>query len=179
MSDDLIDRLRNKGWNEQDITHAMEIIEQAKLQKPSKLRFLDSIIYWIVLFVALIGNFIISIILIPFMLAMEGIRLIFIIGVIGFAFGAFFDLIISDLKNLQNKQVIIAGVFLPILALINVSLMTEFANYIQKTLGILNAQHNPIVISIVYVFAFMMPYLIKGVMTIIKKKNVSVEAQKF
>jgi len=176
---DLIERLRNKGWNEQDITHAMEIIEQAKLQKPSKLRLLDSIIYWIVMFVALIGNFIISIILIPFMLAMEGISLIFIISIIGFAFGAFFDLIISDLKNLQNKQMIIAGVFLPILALINVSLMTEFANYLQKTSGILTAQHNPVVISIVYVIAFMLPYVIKGIITIMQKKNVSAEAQKF
>lgn len=175
---DLKERLKNKGWSDDDINHAMDIIAKAQTKKSEKIRFLDSITYWVVLVVALIGNFIISIILIPFMLAMQGIRLIFIIGVIGFAFGAFFDLIISDLRNVQNKQVIIAGVFLPLLALINVSLMVEFANYLQETLKLVNAQHNPWVISMVYVFAFIMPHFIKSFISIISSRKISENAQK-
>jgi hypothetical protein len=124
-----------------------------------------------VLLVALIGNFIISIILIPFMLAIEGIRLIVIISVIGLAFGAFFDILIRDLKNIENKEIIMAGVFLPLLALINVSLMVNFANYIDEKLGLVTGKHNPFLISIVYVVAFVLPYLIRSVMDIIEKRN--------
>jgi hypothetical protein len=176
---DLKERLKSKGWSDDDINHAMDIIAKAQAKKSEKIRFLDSIVYWVVLVFALIGNFIISIILIPFMLAMQGIRLVFIIGIIGFAFGAFFDLIINDLRNIENKQVIIAGVFLPLLALINVSLMVEFANYLQGTLKLVNAQHNPWVISIAYVFAFMLPHFIKRFMSMMTNKRISTNVQKF
>jgi hypothetical protein len=161
---DLVERLKIKGWTESDIQKAVQIISQAQNKKPKNILFLDSTIYWLVLFVALIGNFIISILLIPFMLAIEGIGLFFIITLIGFAFGAFFDLLIRDLRNIQNKEVIVAGVFLPLLALINVSLMAEFANYLQERLGLLTTQHNPFVISVIYVFAFILPYLFKTIM---------------
>jgi hypothetical protein len=158
---DLVERLKNRGWTDNDIQKAVSIIQQANNKKPKNIRFLDSIIYWSVLFVALIGNFVISIILIPFMLTIPGLRLIFIIFIIGFAFGAFFDLLIKDLRNINNKEVIVAGIFLPLLALINVSLMVEFSNYLQQKLGLLTGQQNPFTISITYVLAFIMPYVIR------------------
>ena len=144
------ERLKEKGWTDDDIQKAVSIIEQGKIKKPKKIAFLDSIVYWIVLLVALIGNFIISIILIPFMLTMQGIRLYTIIFIIGFAFGAFFDLLIRDIEKLQQKDVIIAGVFLPILAIINVSLMVKFSNFLQATIKINNVAQSPIIISETY-----------------------------
>jgi len=159
----LIERLRKKGWTEQDIEKAVRIIEQGKNKKPKAFIILDSIMYWLVLFVALIGNFIISIILIPFMLAIQGFRLYAIIIIIGFAFGAFFDLLIRDLENLQNKDLVIAGIFLPLLALINVSLMVKFSNFLQAGLRLSSINHSAIMIAFVYVFAFILPYLIKSI----------------
>ncbi len=171
---DLTQRLREKGWTEEDIYKALSIIERGDLKKSKKIAFLDSIIYWIVLFVALIGNFIISIILIPFMLAMSGLRLYAIIIIIGMAFGAFFDLLIRDIEKIQKKDVIIAGIFLPLLALINVSLMVNFANHLQKTLGLITPEHSSIIIGIIYVFAFVAPYIIRSVILIKQgKKNIA------
>jgi hypothetical protein len=158
---ELEERLRQKGWTENDIQQALQIIQKAQAKKTKPLLFLDSIIYWLVLFAALIGNFIISIILIPFMLTITGFKLIAIIILIGFAFGAFFDLLIRDIKNLENKDVIIAGIFLPLLALMNVSLMVRFANYLQLQMGLLTPQHDPWVISAIYVCAFMLPHVIQ------------------
>lgn len=162
---DLRERLKRKGWSDEDIYKAIEIIEKGKKKKPKNIAFLDSIVYWLILFVALIGNFIISIILIPFMLAMQGTRLYIIILIIGFAFGAFFDLLIRDLKKVENKEVIIAGIFLPVLALINVIFMVRFSNYFQQMLGLGAAENNPIIVAVVYVFAFVLPYAIRSLMS--------------
>jgi hypothetical protein len=169
---DLIERLKARGWTDTDIQKAINIIEQGKAKKPKNILFLDSIVYWLVLFVALIGNFIISVILIPFMLIVEGLRLFVIITLIGFAFGAFFDLLIRDLRNIENKEVIIAGVFLPLLALINVSLMVEFSNYLHDKLGLLTNYQNPFAVGFVYVFAFILPYLFKVFMRHFNKNKV-------
>ena len=163
------ERLKEKGWTDDDIQKAVSIIEQGKIKKPKKIAFLDSIVYWIVLLVALIGNFIISIILIPFMLTMQGIRLYTIIFIIGFAFGAFFDLLIRDIEKLQQKDVIIAGVFLPILAIINVSLMVKFSNFLQATIKINNVAQSPIIISSIYVVGFILPYLIRTALLLGRK----------
>ena len=170
---DFTNRLRDKGWTDNDIQRAVSIIDQGKIKKPKKIAFLDSIIYWIVLFVALIGNLIISIILIPFMLTMKGISLYSIIFIIGFAFGAFFDLLIRDIEKLQQKDIIIAGIFLPLLAIINVSFMVKFSNFLQTVIGLNNIMHNPLIISIIYVLGFIIPYIIKSIIVINKgTKNI-------
>ena len=159
---DLTERLKQKGWSDDDIYKAVAIIERGKQKKTKKSSFFDSIMYWLVLLVALIGNFIISIILIPFLVAMHGVSLYTIIIIIGFAFGAFFDLLIRDIEKVQNKDVIIAGIFLPLLALINVILMVNFSNNLQEVIGLTNVPHNPIIIGSVYVASFILPYIIRS-----------------
>ena len=168
---DLTQRLKQKGWSDDDIYKAIAIIERGKERKPKKSSFFDSIMYWLVLLVALIGNFIISIILIPFLVAMHGISLYTIIIVIGFAFGAFFDLLIRDIEKIQNKDVIIAGIFLPLLALINVILMVNFSNDLQEVIGLTNIQHSPIIVGAVYVIAFILPYIIRSLFLYGKSKT--------
>jgi hypothetical protein len=156
-------RLKKKGWTDDDIQNAVSIINKGRLKKPKQILFLDSIIYWIVLFVALIGNFIISVILIPFMITLQGFRLYSIIIIISFSFGAFFDLLIRDIEKIQQKDIIIAGIFLPLLAIINVSFMVKFSNFLQTTMGLNNSLHNPLLISLIYVVGFVSPYMIRSI----------------
>jgi len=158
---DLIADLRQKGWTQDDIYKAMSIIKQGEKKKSKKLIFLDSIVYWLILGVALIGNFLIAIIMIPFLLTMQGFSLFFVVSVIGFAFGALFDILIRDIEELEKKDVIIDGIFLPLLAFITVVLMVNFSNFIQETLGLMAFTHNPIGVGIVYSIAFVLPYTIK------------------
>ena len=168
---DLTQRLKQKGWTDEDIYKAVAIIEKGKQKKTSKSHIFDTIMYWLVLLVALIANFIISIILIPFLVAMHGVSLYTIIIIIGFAFGAFFDLLIRDIEKIQDKDIIIAGIFLPLLALINVILMVNFSNNLQKVMGLSNIQHNPVIVSIAYVSAFILPYIIRVFILYSKGKN--------
>ena len=170
---DIYRKLKDKGWNDEDINKAALIIKNSEIKKSKKLRFLDDIIFWIVLIIAIIGNLIISIILIPFLLALKGYILYSIIIIIGISFGFFFDLLIRDIEKLEKKNIIISGLFIPAIAIINISYMVRFANYIQSTLQLGNVPHSYILVSLVYAAAFMLPYLSKEF--ILKSKSLPKE----
>ena len=63
---------------------------------------------------------------------------------------------------MENKDIIIAGIFLPLLALISVSLMVVFSNYLQQGFLLDKDPANPLIIGIIYAIAFIMPYLVKS-----------------
>ncbi|TKJ17213.1 hypothetical protein CEE44_01615 [Candidatus Woesearchaeota archaeon B3_Woes] len=164
---DLKKRLKKKGWTNNDINKAVAIIKHGKNKRSKKILFLDSITYWMIWFVALIGNFVISIIFIPFLLIMQGFKLYVIILAVGLAFGAFFNLLI---REIENKDIIIEGIFLLVLTVINIILIVKFSNYLQQNIGLNNVQHNPLFVGIVYLFAFLLPSAIKSLM-IYKEEN--------
>ena len=145
-------------WTDDDIEKTLRIIENAQERKPREIRFIDKAVYWGVLIVAIIGNIILSIILIPFMLVLKHFVLYMIIFVLAFVFGLFFDLLLREIEQLDQPHRVIAGLFIPALAIINVFYMTQFSNYLTATIR-LNNVHNPLLISIVYTTAFVMPYL--------------------
>jgi hypothetical protein len=159
MVQDLRDRLKDKGWTEQDINKAIQIIEAAKEKKPANIRLIDTIVYWIVLIIAIVGNLILSIILIPFLLTLNHLQLYLIICIIAATFGFLFDLLIRDIENLEQQHYIIAGVFIPALAIIDVFFMVQFANHLTRIMKLNNIQ-DPYVVGIVYTIAFIAPYLI-------------------
>jgi len=160
MPQDLRTRLLEKGWTEEDINRAVQIIESAKEKKSNAIKIIDSIVYWVVLLVTIVGNLILSIILIPFLLTLSHFQLYLIITIIAVTFGFLFDLLIRDIENLEQKHYIMAGIFIPSLAIINVFFMVRFANYLTRIMRFSNIQHNPLIVGIVYTFAFIMPYLI-------------------
>jgi hypothetical protein len=160
MVQDLRTRLLEKGWSEQDINKAIQIIEAAKENKTSRTKLIDSIVYWAVLIVTIIGNLILSIILIPFLLALSKIQLYVIILIIAVTFGFLFDLLIRDIEHLEQKHHIIAGLFIPALAIINVFFMVRFANHLMGVMRLSNVQQNPLVVGFVYTIAFILPYLV-------------------
>ncbi|MFH2028212.1 MAG: hypothetical protein ABIJ08_03675 [Nanoarchaeota archaeon] len=154
---DLYQRLKAKGWSSEDIQKAMRIINKAKEKKPRRIQILDAMIYWFVLIIAIVGNLIISIALVPFLLEFHSFFLYVIIAILALVFGFFFDLLIRDIESLEQKHVIIAGLFIPALALINIFYIAQFSNYVSVTLNLNNA-HNPFLVSLVYVTAFSSPY---------------------
>lgn len=155
------DDLLKKGFSKKEAKKTIDIIEKAKEIKSPKVRLLDTVVYWAILIVAIIGNMIISIILIPFLLAFKKIPLYFTIIILAAMFGFLFDQLIKDIENLENKHQIMAWVFIPSLAIINTYYMASFANHITETLKLPLALNSPILISITYVIAFILPYLFR------------------
>ena len=152
--------LLKKGFSKKEAQKTVDIIKKAKEKKSLKIRFLDAVIYWVLLFVTIIGNLVISIILIPFLLAFKKIPLYLVIILLAAMFGYLFDILIRDIEHLENKHHIIAWVFIPALAIINTYYMTSFTNHLTEALKLPLAPHSPLLISVTYVSAFVLPYFI-------------------
>lgn len=152
--------LLKKGFSKKEAKRTINIIQKAKEKKSAKVRFLDAILYWVLLVVAIIGNMIIAIILIPFLLAFKKIPLYFTIIILAAMFGFLFDQLIRDIENLEKKHHIIAWAFIPALAIINIYYMTSFANHLTETLELPLTLNSPLLVSITYVAAFIIPYTV-------------------
>ena len=152
-------RLEQKGWSKKDISKAIRIIEHAKANKHPKIKILDKLVFWISLLIAIIGNFIISISLIPILLALSNLPLYIVLITLGVSFGLLFELLIRTIEHLEAKHYILLGVIMPIIAVINVIIIVTFSNNLEKIVNIENP-HNPLLVGIIYALAFMLPYLI-------------------
>lgn len=134
--------------------------EKKKKKEESIKKKMNKLVYWIALLVTIAGNLIISADLIPFLIVMKDIPLYLIIIVLGIAFGLLFNLLLKDIEHIDFKHHVIAAIFIPGIAIVNLFIITNLANRLIEILDISNVQHNPIVISIVYIIAFMLPYVI-------------------
>lgn len=161
MKEDLKERLREKGWLEEDINKAEGIFNQAAEKTDTKR--IDLFVYWSALIISIILNVVVSGVIIPLIFMIHGLALIGLIFVISIFFGWVFYILIKDIENMEVHHHIIAGLFIPAIALVNVFIIVSLANRLIQTnmpelLSIPLA--NPLQISIVYVIGFTVPYLI-------------------
>ena len=133
-----------------------------KVEEPIK-KTMNKLVYWLALLVTIIGNLIISAALIPFLIVMKDVSLYVIIITLGIAFGLLFDLLLKDIENIDFKHHIIAGIFIPGIAAVNLYIITTLANRLIEILEVTNVKQNPIMISIIYIIAFMLPFIISKV----------------
>lgn len=161
MPKTLRQKLEEKNWTKEEIDKALGILYSKEKQEKHMIfpKFMSPVVYWVALIVAIIGNLMISIVLIPFLLVLTHLQLYIVIIVLGASFGAFFNLIIRDIEHVDYHHHIIAGVFIPTLAVINIYIIVTLANRIGTELIKTNITQNAVYVSVVYVIAFIMPYL--------------------
>lgn len=150
--------LRKKGWSEEEITHAIRAIDDAKKDKSKFTKFLDQVIYWIFLIVTILGNFIVAVWLVPVMLVSNPIYLYPIMVIVGLTFGFLFDNIIKDILDIEDAPKIMPELFLPAIALIVVYIMTRLSNLFAELLQLPIGIHEPIIVGVFYTLGFMLPY---------------------
>jgi len=121
---------------------------------------LGKVLFWAFLFITIIGNFVISAVLVPIMLVMSKLALYGSIAFIGFCFGFLLNSILSSIEQLDRRHHIIAGILIPVLALINVIIFTKLSNDLIGLMHLSTPPHDPLVLAIVYVIAFTIPYLV-------------------
>ncbi|MAE43147.1 hypothetical protein CMO93_05215 [Candidatus Woesearchaeota archaeon] len=156
---DIKKKLLEKGWKKSDINRTLKIIEKAKANKHHHIKILDKSVYWISLIIAIIGNFIISLSLIPLLLALKSFPLYLVLITIGISFGLLFELLIRTIENLETRHHIFLTVIIPLVAIINVFIIVLFSNRLEEIINIQNPQ-NPLIIGIVYAGAFIIPYAV-------------------
>jgi hypothetical protein len=128
-----------------------------------EVRTFDKILYWGILILAIIGNFIVSIVLVPLLTVLSSGSLLLVIAIIAITFGFLFSSLLRDIESLNPNSYVMGSIFLPIQALINVYFITLLANEVSTTLKIEN-WHNPLIIGIVYMCAFISPYIFSKIL---------------
>ena len=160
MRKETITKLKKKGWSEEDINKTQKIIsEGAVLDKSKTQPFVNVVVFWTVVLVMVIGNFIISLLLIPFLLIINKIALDVVVVILGLAFGSLFNLLMTDLKYIERKHYILGGLLIPVLALVNISAMVKVAEAMNEVLRVGIVREDPIFVSSLYAIAFILPYL--------------------
>lgn len=160
MKSETIRMLKRKGWSHEEMEKAQKIIDKRITHDKSRSMSLSNkVVFWSVVFVIILGNFIISMLLIPFLIILEKLALDIFVIILGFAFGTLFNLVLTDIRYVDRKYHLIAGVAIPVLAVFNLSLMTQAANALNNVLGLTAGRANPVTISILYTIAFITPYL--------------------
>ena len=153
--------LMKKGWSKEEIKKAEGIIAARKSQDKSRSTIhFDRVLFWSVLFVMVIGNFLVAFVLIPLMLVMTKLAMSFFVIVIGLAVGLLFNFLVWDIgEHLTKKHHLLAATIIPILAVINLYAIVKISNSINAVFGITAVREDPLLISALYIIAFLAPYL--------------------
>lgn len=160
--------LAKKGWSEKEIQKTVGILQRAREKKTFTLKFLEGLLLYVTLTVFVIGNFIMSVVLVPFLILMKGIWLYLTVMLFAFTFGILFTITINYIEKLTPKKHIVVGLFIPAIALINIYIIVYFANKLEILLQLPVIPHSPVLIGIAYVFAFIIPYLTQHISHILR-----------
>jgi len=152
--------LERKGWSEQEVQHALRSLEEAEQKKSPFVRALDTFVIWLFLIIAILGTFIVSVVLVPILVIMQGAMLYAMLAGMGVFFGFVLTSVLVHLEKVQTKPLIMPSIFLPAIALINVYIITRFSNDLIELLKLPTISHSPAIVSVVYVAAFVIPHTI-------------------
>ena len=72
--------------------------------------------------------------------------------------GYVFEILLRDLENIDYKHRVIAWLFLPAVAVINIFIITNISSKIQQIIQIHPFKENPFLISFIYIISFLIPY---------------------
>jgi len=160
MREETLRQLKRKGWSDEDINRAHEIInERHTLDKSRSTEFSNRFVYWSVIILIIIGNFLVSLVLVPVLLVTNKIALDIVIAVLGLTFGLLFNFLITNIEHIERRHHIMAALVIPLLALVNISLMVGIAEAINSVFKFGVVRETPAIAGAIYVIAFILPYL--------------------
>ncbi len=161
MPKSLRHRLLEKGWTEEEIEGTLNILysEEKREKHAHFVKASHPILYWVGLVVAIMGNLILSVTLIPFLMVLSPGPVFVILGIVGLVFGALFSVILKDIEHVDESHHIMAGVFIPAIAVVTVYFMVGVANRFNTLINSTNT-HSAWLISVVYVVCFSAPYFL-------------------
>ena len=141
------DKYLMKGWSEEDIKKTKEIFSKVRTKKNA----FEDVIYWLVLFVVIIGNFAFALLLIPLMIAGNSFVLYSMLIISGLLFGTVFALILNELERSASDRKF---------SLIFISIAAFFIFFVVTSLFAENFDFitdRGIFPALVYVISFLLP----------------------
>jgi hypothetical protein len=155
-------RLAEKGWSKDEILKASQILHGK--EDPGQIYFakqMNPVIYWLTLIISIVANMVVSVVLIPFLLAVNSSMTLYsIVALLAVTFGFFFNLLLTDIEHVDPRHHVIAGIFIPALAVINIFIVINVTTVLDKMFFGAQFKQNAVIIAIVYVIAFIIPYAV-------------------
>jgi len=153
-------KLKKKGWSDEEIRYSLDILSTARTKKSKRIKWIEKMVFWVLLLLVILGSFATSVILFPFLYFMNTGYLYIFIAFIALGFGWIIMKMIQEIDDIEDAQIILPGLFLPVLALINIYVIVSLANMIATGFQYTEGIHNAILISLVYMVSFMIPYIV-------------------
>ncbi|MDP3698603.1 MAG: hypothetical protein Q8R47_03375 [Nanoarchaeota archaeon] len=147
--------LKQKGWREEELVKAEAILDKATKHDI----FFSKIVFWSALVVIVFANLLISVVLIPFLIALYDLVLYAIVAVLGLVIGFLYNFLITDIGLLETKHHRAASIIIPIIAFGNVVVMVLTSNRFIESIQLNNQPHNPWIVAAIFAGAFILPYV--------------------
>ncbi|MBI4146609.1 hypothetical protein HY489_04710 [Candidatus Woesearchaeota archaeon] len=145
-------------WTQESVQKTQHIIRHAP--KHQWVQAVDEALYWVLMLLAIVGNFILSVVLVPVLIALNGITLALALFIIAASFGSLFSFILHGLEKVEHKKHFMASILIPSLALINVAIFTYLTNKLIILMHLTVTPHNPLLIGLVYVVGYVTPEVV-------------------
>jgi hypothetical protein len=155
----LEEKIQKKKWSQKEKQEAINILHSAEKEKTPLIKFFDVISYWVALLIAIAGNFIVSVVIVPILMTLSGIPLYFTLFFVGISFGALIYTVIQMVETINPKKNFISGLFIIALAAINIYIITGLTNKLELQMGITTNVQDPVLISVFYVVGYIIPYV--------------------
>jgi len=155
----LEEQIQKKKWSRKEKQEAINILRSAEKEKTPLIKFFDAISYWVALLIAVAGNFLVSVVIVPLLLTLSGVPLYFTLFFVGISFGALIYTVIRMVEAITPKKNVIAGLFIVALAVINIYIITGLTNKLELQMGLTTNVQDPILISVFYAVGYLTPYL--------------------
>ncbi|MBI4983180.1 hypothetical protein HZC32_00860 [Candidatus Woesearchaeota archaeon] len=88
--------------------------------------------------------------------------------------GFVYNFLITDIKHLERKHHILAGIIIPLIAFGNMVMMVLVSNKLIEKSILKTSSHNPWVIGVVFVIVFILPAVIDKVRVSIQSNRKAV-----
>ncbi|HLD96810.1 MAG TPA: hypothetical protein VI934_00530 [Candidatus Nanoarchaeia archaeon] len=122
------------------------------------------ILYWLVLLALVVLNLMAALVVPVLQVSVSSQKLLLIVIALGFFFGYVANKMFSTIENLEAKHHVFARLLVPAAAMLNIFLISLATNRFAALLGI-GFKHEPLIISIAYGAAFIIPSLFSAVAT--------------
>lgn len=153
------DKLRAKGWSEEEITNAKNILEKAEEKKHPQIKFWEEFIEWIVLLLVIIASVAGAWLIEPLLLVLNQQGALIAIGISGILFGTFSSIIIEQIEEIEKHHHLIISLTIPLAAIITSIIITQRVQIIIEAAN-LSISHNPYLLGLVYTICSLLPYAI-------------------
>ena len=146
-------RMQEKGWTQEEISHARAVWFKHEKGKSFKQKVLDRTIFWFLVLFAVLINAFAALMVTPLFLLLPPQYVLLAIALLALGFGSMFAVLLRDVDHHHNLFLAVTCV----VSLLIFGLVFKGANDLQVLLG--NVARDAFFFAAAYMVCFIIPYI--------------------